>query len=167
MVSNKLTNRRRTARKPPVCRSGPAVDSILFPAGAPQLKRTPLEKKLPGIADPVVPRSGRCPPPPPPPPACVCTLDPSNPVIAIHSQVTINVNACRGLPPGQHDLHFTWETEDGYFSGPPTGLDCQNAEGTYIPETPGTWWIKVTARWDSDAIVCEATGTVTVEGYPG
>lgn len=163
MVSNKLTNRRLTARKPPVCHSGPAVGSILFPPEAVQLERTPLEKKLPGITSPIVPRTGRCPPPPPPPPPRFCELDPSELELLNEENANITPHACaEDLPEGE-DVAMEYVLTGGEWDGEGPIPNCGSAGGAEYRATvpPGSYTLTVTFTW-SDSVQCVAVCNITV-----
>ncbi len=148
MASNSLTNRRRTARKPPVCHSGPAVDSILFPPGAIQLQRTPLEKKLPGITSPIVPRTGRCPPPQPDPNHVIsCNVEIPDP-IETGNDYQLDVTA--------QDTGYTWTqivtVQMTALLGkidPPELLhnDVMGNATYYAPSNPGEETVTSTFSW--------------------
>ncbi len=164
MVSNKLTNRRQTARKPPVCRSGPPVGSILYPADAAQLKRQPLDQKEPGVTSPIVPRSGQCPPDPPDPTQCECALIADHWTIAINETLAIAIHACRSLTEGPYDLRIIYHSEENAFDGPPDGLDCIDTVANYSPFAPGEYPISADLGWDAGGS-CTVNATVTVKGY--
>ncbi len=163
MVSNKLTNRRRTARKPPVCHSGPAVGSILFPPEALQLKPTPLEKKLPGITSPIVPRTGRCPPPPPPPAGEItCSLIPVKTVLTFGEITDVEFFAY-DTHYGQAQIIDVDLSTTGGLLEPPEGLPNGiplNEEYT-AGDNEGTFTLTATFSWpDNDS--CIATAEITI-----
>jgi hypothetical protein len=154
MVSNSLTNRRRTARKPPVCHSGPAVDSILFPPQALQRQRTPLEKKLPGIADPIVPRSGRC-PPPPPPTVITCSILHQDPgPYYTGEEYQLNMLACNTTYGSAQLLTPSIETVIGEITEQEDITNCgAGDEAIYqAPDDPGTETITITITWPDSSI---------------
>lgn len=165
MVSNKLTNRRQTARKPPVCHSGPAVGSILFPPEALQLKRTPLDQKLPGITSPIIPRTGRCPPPPPDLPPRTCSITPNEISLPVGDEDALDLAACCDALPTGEEVTVDVVVDRGSLhspSGDVTNCD-ESPTWTYTaPDDPGPDLVTVTFTW-SDTGTCIATCTVTVE----
>ena len=163
MVSNKLTNRRQTARKPPVCRSGPPVDSILYPPEAVQLKRTPLEKKLPGITSPIVPRTGQC--PPPPPQTGMCDLLANTDLTEPYMMVEITPYACWPSLPPEEDVTAEYSATGGTWIDKPSPIqNClggSNGEWE-APAEEGTYTL--TAIYTSSTgAKCQAQCTITVE----
>jgi hypothetical protein len=160
MVSNKLTNRRRTARKPPVCHSGPAVGSILLPPEA--LQRTPLDKKLPGVTSPIVPRTGRCPPPPPPPPPCDVSIEPETASEEVWVSTAFETLACKDSLEHGSAISVAYQMTGGFVDH---YLDPTNCSDPGLFEWTGTETgvFTVTATFTfSDSSTCDATATITV-----
>ncbi len=163
MVSNKLTNRRLTARKPPVCHSGPAVGSILFPPQALQLKRTPLEKKLPGITSPIVPRTGRC-PPPPPETEITCSLAKDEPLpIYTGEEFTLLWAACNPALPPTPQITPEVTAILGTIGNVESGENCTSDNDIiyHAPDDPGTDTITMTVTF-SDSTTCLSILTLDI-----
>ena len=159
MVSNKLTNRRRTARKPPVCHSGPAVGSILFGPEAIQLKRTPLDQKLPGITSPIVPRMGRCPPPVPSLPPRTCNISPAEFTIILGDGDALDVSACAPALPEGEEIEVGITAQFGEVGSPDADATNCGATASYpytAPDFETDDVITATITW-SDTGICVAT----------
>ncbi len=163
MTSSKLSSRRQTARKPPVCHSGPPVGSPLLPSAETiAAESRVLETKKAGIAPPITPRSGRCPPPPPPPQACDCWLDPAEQTIREDQMGGAMLHYCRDLGGGQIDVDIEYGEDGGSFAGPLQGLNCVDSMSTYAPTSgPGDYNIWAKFTWP-DAFQCTVYGTVHV-----
>lgn len=159
MASNKLSSRRRTARKPPVCHSGPAVGSILYPSNAPQRERTPLAKKLPGVTSPIVPRTGRC-----PPAYRTCGLNPAVWSTEVDAGDAVDHEACCPSLPQGENLDVFCSAEYGDISpGDQNTTNCEKIENFQYgaPGFPCVDTITAITTW-SDGKKCTAISIVNV-----
>lgn len=167
MTSNKLSSRRQTARKPPICRSGPAVGSLQRQKQETPEPPVPAYKKQPG-QDPIyTPRKGRCPPPPPPPPpsAVTCFINPDAPTVEFEGSLGIEISASNPNYDEDQIVGCVCTQTDGSFTCPTIYNGVQAWGEFQAPGNPGSHGLQADFSWP-DSTNCTATTSVIEEEEP-
>lgn len=165
MTSNKLSGRRRTARKPPICNSGLVSPFPKASAAPTATAGKPMPGKLPGITPPIIPRSGRCPPPPPPPtPTITCSLKPDVVIIDEFQTGVLHGEACNSALPEDDPVNWTVASTGQPPAVQTDPTNCLETGDVEVEDDPGTYLLTATFFF-SDGSQCVDTATLIVEEF--
>ena len=149
MTSSKLSNRRQTARKPPVCISGAAVGSIQRQRQETGQEPVPSHRKRPGEPTKYTPRKGQCPPiPEPPPPSDItCHIGADEPTVEFEGTADIEMRANNPDYPEDQVVACNCYASAGSFECPVI-LNGMTQWGEFeAPGEPGTHHLTAEFTW--------------------